>query len=487
VTTIVAGPATVRFARRSTRGFLLGFSALRCGAIGLAALTLLLGLLVDGGVGLLVTMPFWGGLLATAFVPAKGRVVVEWLPTLLHWQLRRVAKQTTYRVRVSPPRPVGTMALPGDAAPLRFYNDPATGACFVHDPHRQTLSVVLSVSHPAYVLLAPSSQRDRVSSWGRVLASLAQTGTCALLQVLESTVPDPGAKVARWYEERGTHLDDWANAQYQELLAQSSFGSSTHRTTITLSLDLKKAAPAIRSAGRGLKGAAKVLRIDMSVLDYGLRDADLRLEGWLGEARLAAMIRQAYDPEVQLEVQGQRVENSSGTKLATAGPVALSEHWSYLRHDSGYSTVLWISDWPRVEVAPHFLHALIFAPDIRKSLSLLARPLGTAEALKALRKEKTEAVTDSHHKAKVGQVQDLADVQEYGDLLQREQALLNGHADVEFSGFITVTAASEEGLVAAIALIERSAGQSGCETRVLYGRQSQGFVVAALPLGRSVF
>jgi hypothetical protein len=485
VTTLNLGPPTVRFARRSTRGFLLGFSGLRCGVILLAALILLTGLLVGAGVGLIVTAPLWVGLLATAFVPVRGRAVVEWLPTVLHWQLRRVTGQTTYLVRVSPPRPVGTMALPGDAAPLRFYNDPTTGACFIHDPHRQTLSAVLGVSHPAYVLLAPSSQRDRVSMWGRVLASLAQTGTCALIQVLESTVPDPGTKVAHWYEEHATHVDDWANVEYQRLLAQSSFGSSSHRTTITLSLDLKKAASAIRSAGRGLKGAAKVLRIDMSVLEQGLRDADLRVGAWLDEARLAALVRQAYDPGAQVTAS-EGSEHSPAT-LATSGPVALSEHWSYLRHDSGYSTVLWISEWPRVEVAPHFLHALIFAVDIRKSLSLLARPLATGDALKSLRKEKTEAVTNAHHKAKVGQVQELSDVQEFDDLLKREQALINGHADVEFSGFITVTASSEEGLAAAVALIERSAGQSGCETRVLYGRQSQGFVVAALPLGRSVF
>jgi hypothetical protein len=133
------------------------------------------------------------------------------------------------------------------------------------------------------------------------------------------------------------------------------------------------------------------------------------------------------------------------------------------------------------------LHALLFAPDIRKSLSLLARPLGTGEALKTLRKQKTEAVTDSVHKAKVGQVQDLSDIREYDDLLRREQALLSGHADVEFSGLITVTANSEEELRAAVALMERSAGQCGCETRVLYGRQSQAFVVAALPLGRRAF
>jgi hypothetical protein len=244
---------------------------------------------------------------------------------------------------------------------------------------------------------------------------------------------------------------------------------------------MKRAASAIRAAGRGVNGAAHVLRVDMAVLEQGLRAAGLRVDAWLTEAEIATLIRQAYDPASELGAE------HPGARLRSAGPVAVSEHWSYLRHDSGYSSVLWISEWPRIEVAAHFLHALVFAPDIRKSLSLIARPIGTAEALRALRKEKTEAITDAGHKAKVGQIQDLSDVQEYQDLLQREQALIGGHADVEFSGFVTVTSGSEEGLTQAVALIERAAGQSGCETRVLFGRQSQSFVVAALPLGRSVF
>ena len=164
MSTINLEPPTVRFARRSTRGFLLGFSALRCAVVFVAALVLLVGLLVGGGVGLMVSAPLWIGLLTTAFVPVKGKALVEWLPISLHWSLRQVTKQTNYRVRVSPPRPVGTMALPGDAAPLRFYNDPSSGACLIHDPYCSTLSVVLCVSHAAYVLLAPESQRGRIST-----------------------------------------------------------------------------------------------------------------------------------------------------------------------------------------------------------------------------------------------------------------------------------------------------------------------------------
>ena len=79
-------------------------------------------------------------------------------------------------------------------------------------------------------------------------------------------------------------------------LRQSSHGSSAHRTTITLSLDMRRAAKAIREAGRGIKGAAAVLRGQMEALEYSLRAADLHIDRWLDAAGLAVIVRQAYDP-----------------------------------------------------------------------------------------------------------------------------------------------------------------------------------------------
>ena len=245
-------------------------------------------------------------------------------------------------------------------------------------------------------------------------------------------------------------------------------------------LDMRKAAKAIKEAGRGVKGAAAVLRSQMDALDYSLRAAELHVDRWLDAASLAVVVRQAYDPAASLR------PDSPGATLRSAGPVGVSEHWSYLRHDSGFSTVLWISEWPRQNVAPNFLHPVLFAQGVRRSLSLVAHPLGANEALKQIRKEKTEAVTDSAQKAKVGQILDLSDAAEYEDVLVREQALIAGHADVEFSGFLTVTAPSRDELAAAVSQIEQAVGQSTCETRILYGRQAQGFVVSALPFARSV-
>jgi hypothetical protein len=173
--------------------------------------------------------------------------------------------------------------------------------------------------------------------------------------------------------------------------------------------------------------------------------------------------------------------------LGHAGPVAISETWDRLHHDSGWSQVLWITEWPRIAVPTDFLHPLIFAPGVRRSVCLATRPLATEVALRQIRREKTEAVADSTQKAKIGQLADLSDRQEFDDLLARERSIIAGHTDVLFSGYVTVTAPTRDGLDAAVATITRAASQSCCELRPVYGHQMEAFITAALPLARSTF
>lgn len=474
---------TVRFGRRSTRGLILGFSTPRVIALAGAASVAIIGLVSAGSYGFILAGIVWGPLAASALVRVAGRPAVEWAGTAAHFQARKATGQLEYRsqhpVR---PRPAGTLALVGDAASLRVYNDPVTGAAMVHDPHRSTLTAVIGVSHPAFVLLDPDERVQRVSRWGRLYAALAQSGTCAALQVLEATLPDPATGQAEWYAAHGVHDNSWADVEYRQLLDQARLAAGTHRTTISLALDMKAANRAIKAAGRGMDGAVAVLRGDMATLADSLRSADLRAGEWLSAAELAAMIRTAYDPDATLDAR-----SDPGANLAHAGPLAVSEHWEYLRHDSAFSAVLWISEWPRIDVPPDFLHHLIFAPDVRRTLSLVVHPLATDEALRQIRKEKTEAVADATQKAKVGQIADLSDAQEYADLQARERSVVSGHTDVEFSGFVTVTASTLEGLEAARSVVTRAASQAACEVRPLYGRQLQGFVLAALPLARRAF
>jgi hypothetical protein len=472
---------TARFARRPARGVLLGLSAWRLAAVGTAVAIILLGLLSGaGGVGLLVGLLFATPLLVVAFVRVGGQPVVEWAPTVSMYVARRLGGQTEYRAKINQPRPAGTLFLPGDSASLRFHCDRLSGACMIHDPHRQTLAAVLQVTHPAYVLLGADTQRVRVTGWGRTLASLASSGICSCIQLTEATIPDAGRGILDWYDRHAITRGGWAGREYETLLASNSTGATTHRSTITFTLDLKAAARQIKASGGGLAGAAHVLRGEMAALEFGLRSAELTFGSWMNETELAQIVRAAFDPALG----GDFAPRSLGANLAHAGPLAVSETWTKMRHDSGWSTVLWISEWPRIEVPAHFLHAIVFTPGVRKTLALVARPKGTAEALRHIRRQKTAMIADAGQKAKVGQVQDLSDIQEFEDVLVRERALISGHVDVDFTGLIAITATSEEELDGAARQVERAASQAGCETRILYGRQSQAFTVAALPIGR---
>ncbi len=474
-------PPLVRFGRMQSRGVLLGLSGPRLAAIGLALACFVIPMFSAGLAGIIVSVPLWAGFTALGVATYNGRSLADQVPVLGHWSRRVAAKQTRYHVRASAPRPAGTMALPGDTAALRFHHDPVSGAVMVHDPHRQTLTATVRVRHPAYVLLSPGDQAQRLAGWSRALASFAATGTCAAVQVIESTLPDPGHGVRGWHAEHGAHDGSWACREYESLLELTAPSSANHRTLIVVSLDLRRAAKAIRDAGRGIAAAAEALRGDMTGVESSLRAASLTVEGWLSAAELAVMIRQAYDPAA-----ARMRPEDPGADLATAGPAAVQEHWDHLRHDSGYSTVLWISEWPRIDVPPHFLHSLVFAQGVRKTISIVARPLPSGEALRKLRKEKVEYITEATQKAKIGRIADLADEQEYSDVLDRERALISGHADMRFSGFVAVTASTLDELRASVARIERAAQQCGCETRILFGQQSQAFTVAALPLARTV-
>jgi len=126
----------------------------------------------------------------------------------------------------------------------------------------------------------------------------------------------------------------------------------------------------------------------------------------------------------------------------------------------------------------------VFAPGIRKTLCLSLRPKDTVTALREIQRQKSNAVSDADQKRKIGQIERLSDRQEYEDIEQREQALVSGHADLDFTGWIVITAPDETELDAATKRVERAAGQAGCEVRALFGRQAQAFVAAALPIGR---
>ncbi|WP_336992429.1 SCO6880 family protein [Leucobacter sp. VD1] len=473
----------VQFSRLTKRGLLLGLSLPQLLVLATALGIVVTGLYTAGGQGLAWSSPAWASLVAIAWVPVSGRKLIEWAPIVTRWLLRTTAKQTTYRRRVVKPRPAGTLALPGDLAPLREWVDPESGAAMVHDPHAQTLTVVCGVAHPAFVLLDPGEQQRRVAGWGRVLAAACRSGKIARIQVMERTLPDSGSGLTEWWREHGHDDGSWAATTYRELIERAGPAGERHATTVSLSLDMRQAARQIRSAGGGMKGAAAVLGQEMQAFQNALRSAELHLTGWLTPGDVALILRTAYDPAAgpALERHG-----TLGRDLATAGPVAVNESWDRLRSDSAHHAVLWISEWPRAQAFPGFLAPLILTGGVLRSLSLHYLPVRADQAARDLRRKKTEMVADAAQRRKIGQVEDTQASAEYGDVLQQESELTAGHGVLRVVGFVSISAPTAGELDAAVSQIEQAAIQASCETRRLVGQQAQAFTAAALPLCRSI-
>lgn len=473
----------VKFSRLTRRGILLGLSLSQLITLGVGGASLVAAFYGGGGVLFLITAPIWAIAAAITWIPVAGRPLVEWLPVACWWLWRTTGGQLAYRRRIVTPRPAGTLALPGDAARLREYVDPETGAGMVHDPTAGTLTVVTEITHPAFVLLDPGEQERRVTAWGRVLATVCRSGRIATLQVLERTLPDSGQGLAEWWAAHGTADGSWAATTYQELIERAGPAGERHATTLSLSLDMRAAARQIRTAGGGIKGAANVLRQEMGTLSAALRSADLTSKGWLSTGQIAVILRSAYDPAIAATLER---HGDLGHDLATAGPVAVTESWGHMRSDSAYHCVVWISEWPRSMVHPGFLSPVLLSSGIHRAFSLICTPMRTDQAARDIRRKKTEYISDAAQRARIGQIEDALQTAEYHDVLQQEADLTAGHGVLRYTGLISVSADSLEELEAAVAAIEQAAIQASCETRVLVGQQAQAFTAAALPLCRKV-
>src|SRR3954454_14191702 len=475
--------APVKFSRLTRRGVLLGLSGPQLMVAGIGAVTLVFALYVGGGAALMYVAPILLLCGALAWVEVAGSKLIECLPIAARWVWRSAGGQLLFRRRIVTPRPAGTLSLPGDAARLRQWLDPESGAVMVHDPHRATLTAVVGVTHPAFILLDPIEQQRRVASWGRVLATACRSGRIASLQVMERTLPDSGKGLAEWWSRHGSQDGSWTSTTYAELIDRAGPAGERHASTVSVSLDMKAAGRAIRAAGGGTRGAAAVLRQEMSPMTAALRAADLTPSGWLEPGDLALILRSAYDPVVAgaLERHG-----DLGRHLATAGPVAVGESWASMRSDSAHHCVLWISEWPRSLVYPGFLAPMLLSSGVRRTFTLLYTPMRTDRAARDIRKKKTEYISDATQRQRIGRIGDAQQNAEYGDVLQQEADLTAGHGVLRCTGFVAVSASDPEKLELAVAAIEQAAIQASCETRRLWGQQAQSFTIAALPLGRSV-
>ncbi|HEY2960135.1 MAG TPA: SCO6880 family protein [Actinomycetota bacterium] len=438
-----------------------------------------------------------GGL--ASFVPFQGRTLNEWVPVLANFFGRRLAGRHRYRspapergtsfrsgdVPVSLPDSIGKVALlafPFRGVELGVIADRAAG----------TYTATIQARARSFVLLDPADKASRLAGWAGVVAGLAREGSpVSRVQWIERTVPDDRNSLTRYVRDAidpSIGLDAAPLQSYLRLTQAASPTTEQHELFVVVQVNASKASRAIKQAGGRDTGACVVLARELESFARRLEAADVEVMHALGPRRLAAAIRLAFDPHSRPGLARLATLDPSreeGVSARNAWPRQTETHWSYYRTNDVVHSTYWIAEWPRLDVGPDFLAPLLVQTRSMRTVSVTMEPVPPLKAMRAVGFAKTADVADEELRQKLGFIGTAKRRNQSEAVGRREQELADGHADVRFSGWVTVTADSVDGLQEASAEIEHAAGQSRLELQRCDGEQDVCFSYT-LPLGRGL-
>ena len=164
--------------------------------------------------------------------------------------------------------------------------------------------------------------------------------------------------------------------------------------------------------------------------------------------------------------------------------MAMEERWSSVRVDGLVHATFWVAEWPRVEVRSDFLAPLLLGAT-RATFAVVMAPLGSDLALRKVEASRTADLADAELRRRGGFVSTARQARESEVLARREAELAEGHASFRYSGYLTVSAPSDDVLESAIDVLQHSAGQSRLALRRLYGDQAAAYT-CTLPFCRGL-
>jgi hypothetical protein len=496
----------VRFGPRESRGWLLGMTNPQL-LLGVVAVFTTTKIFDEGTTG--PSRAGWVGLaaacLTAAFLPLRGRTVVEYIPVAANFWTQRLIGHDVYRggiFRIGSSQELPSFVLPGDLAHLQLVSFDVIGSngaqvAVVKDSHAKTYTAVLALEGSTFSLLETSVRAARVDAWGSLLAQLcSENAVISRIQVLERTVPDSGDALRRDWARRGIHDGSLQAANYEQLLAAVDGSTQAHECFVAISVDARRAGSEIRQAGGGDDGAAAVVVREIDKIADGLKSAGVRVEGWCPPRLLGEVIRTAYDPASRPLVQRRGGGYSdlrggdsglpSGVDPLICGPMRAENNWSYYRTDSAVHRCWWILQWPRRYVDVAFLSPLLLSSQYRRTVSLVLEPLSPTRANRRVMVKQSGVSSESALRQRFRRRTTRRHEIEASDVDRRESELVAGHGLCRMLGFVSVSADDVVQLEAASGEIESLAQRSQLEVARLSGEHDQAFGAAALPLARGL-
>jgi len=478
---------------------------LRFGQVAILALAAALGLGALYGfrswLGLAVALVLVGAASAAVLLPFEGRTLEAWAPLGIRWALRSREQKRGFRSsapsagfrQVGEGAEVEKTSLPGELAGLRMLEVPygSDRVGVIHDRAAGTYTAAIAVRAGAFGLLEGTEQERKLEGWGSVLASLTRDGSpVRRLQWIERTLPAQADEQAAYLQaerDRTVPLDSGLVASYIELLESAAPATQEHEILLALQIDERQGARELRRMGGGEKAACELVLRGAENLAERLSIAEVTVFGLLRPRRYAETIRDAFDPFGR---QGRARAalgdpERAGVDPTLMGPLAEEASWSAYRTDSAWHATYWIASWPRSDVGPAFLTPLLMQTTALRTVSVCIEPVPHSVAIRRAEAARTAEVAEELQRERQGFMTTARIRRRQQAAAGREEELADGHAEMRFAGFVTVSAGSAEELERTATEVEHAAALARLELQRLYGEQDAGFTFS-LPLGRGL-
>ena len=486
----------VRFAQRERRGAFLGLSWPQLTVICATAAASVMWLLIN-----------WDGYWRIGIWPAATSIAVgSWtwhresglalIWRVLTYAARRHRLQTSFRRDVwdsrkdepmkigtkrrgaEDPREVHRHRLPGAHGSLRFVQVPGRGG-FILDPKRSLVSFSVDVLSSAWPLLDEGVQQaayDGFVGW--------MSGLEAVPGLVDATArirvdAKPADELARYAAERDrtdpSTVSPAARAEYDTLITAGADRSMQFTNTVTVSCDLRSLRSAIKHSGGGLVGIAAIVTDLVEQMRDSLEAIGVELRNWLDTEVIDEMLALAMNP-TSFAAESR---NDGPNRLAPV--MGIEERWDHVQIDGSVHRTYWIAEWPRSEISVGFLDKLLYSGDSTRVLTLSVRPVPTHKALSQVGRAKVDLEVARGLRQRRGMITTREQDREYEDLGEREDDIVDGFTDMEFRGFVTVSAADVDGLTRASASILQAAQPARVTLAAMYFQQAAAFMSTALP------
>ena len=492
---------TYRFGPLERRGILGQLRAGQAAAVAAGALAAIVVLdRAPTAAGAFLGTLLFAGALLLGFAPLGRRTADEWIPVLVSFGMRWtrgrlrfhsaapahgiVAAERPGQLRrlvrpASPDAPAAVRGVRIDEAP---YRDHPVGV--LTEQRGRRLTAVLACRVLAFSLLDPEAQERRLARWGLILAGAAG-GAVRRLQWIERTAPAQGDELARWLHDerdpavplRGTPIIE----SYLELIGATTKATQEHEVLIAVQIDTR------RVADRGQAAAVSALVEQAERVAQGLEAADVTVLGALGAGQLARTLRTAFDPYARAELAAVEAAepDRDGLAEANAWPLGAREHWEHYASDGALHATFWIGAWPRVDVSPMFMDALLGHSHVVRTVAVTFEPIAPDRSTREVEAAVTRDRADRELRHRFGQAETARHRQAEEATVRREAELAAGHAEVRLAGFVTVSGRDLNDLRRACSEVHEQAARARLELHRMYGQQAEAFTFT-LPLCRGL-